>query len=180
MYLQIMVTDIEECIEALAANLAANLSEGAVTLSPPEQQKAESLSEKASNMTLDGWNAPRTVVDTIVQDMPLLLPGSTRASPDTDPVPHQTGQDIQERNEVQRKDDEATTGNDNSQNAIFLEHPSASRLVSGREASQSGSRIGRESRVTARVLDWKDGVESFHPPFDVILVADVVSLTMQA
>ena len=84
---QIIVTDIEECIEALHENLAANLphscqltSLGCQAAQPPAGRVGDCHASRRGE--LDGWDVPQSVIEVAAQDLATLSkPSATTKEP---------------------------------------------------------------------------------------------------
>lgn len=174
--LQIVVTDIEECMEALAENLSNNLPPSRLTAYAASNGHPDKLKSASgnSNDASDGWDVPQSVIDTAVQELPVkshissLTSDSSQEDRAAPPQPSEcSGAKSREQTETIGTISPVNTISDNQN------HQKADAQLT-KEVGVS-SRILCRSSVVARELDWTGDVQSFHPPFDVLLVADVVS-----
>ncbi len=154
-------------MEGLAENLSNNLPRGSFTSFPASPSRPADASSRAN-----GWDVPQSVIDTAVQDLPVKLEISSQT-----PVGQEDAA-IQSQSSRSRTDSD---GQDQVQRALSPETPdsgiqeSKDEAVSLLEGTESTSRVPGQSKVISRTLDWSWDVRSFQPPFDVLLVADVVS-----
>lgn len=165
--LQIVVTDIEECMEALAENLSNNLPHGTMS---HVNVKQEDISG-GGKAPPDGWDVPQSVIDTAVQELPSKLHIGSRipAGVSTENVrpPSESGEATSIDSEAQKREESPTELSTGSQEAKDGE-----KWLAGRTRSSNGM---CQTKVIARMLDWTGEVQSLQPPFDALLVADVVS-----
>ena len=164
------MTDIEECMEALAENLSKNLPHGSFMSRITDAREKDSSS--CAKATTEGWDVPQSVIDTAVQELPVKL--------------HLGGLHPSDHGAAEQRQptqcSEATSG----ENEKLQRETSSARPCSGSQGNKDGEALlaeecttsseGCQTRVIARTLDWTGELKSFQPPFDVLLVADVVSL----
>ena len=161
-------------MEALADNLMSNLPKDSLNnLSEKEPQEEEpgTGSSRTSNGSTDGWDVPHSVVQTAVQEMPLKLHIADRlpTSPrDAISRAHFANGD-QHPPASRPVEDAATAAQGSCANSQRLTVPEESN-----GNCQAAHRATYQTNVITRTLDWRDAVLDLHPPFDVLLVADVV------
>ena len=166
-----MVTDIEECMEALAENLSKNLPHGSFTSHFTDAR--DETSSSSMRATTDGWNVPQSVIDTAVQEMPVKLHLEDLCI--TDDRTADQGQPSQSSEAPSRQKKALQREASPTKPSLGLQENKATDLGLA-EGSTASSHEACQTHVIARTLDWTEEVQSFQPPFDVLLLADVVSL----
>ena len=208
---QIVVTDIEECIEALHENLAANLphscqltSLGCQAAQPPAGPAGNCHASRRGD--LDGWDVPQSVIEVVAQDLAALLKPSaiTKEPPGTHPVDNSDGHSVLHGpangsatdraglGEAVQANGAISVGSDlECSQAETAQHPGSWQNIStsavhgcdpqNQEQQQLETSAPADTampcKVVVRTLDWREDPNVLQPPFDVLLVADVVSST---
>lgn len=133
--LQVVVTDVEECMEALHENVTANL---------PSHCK----------LRPDIWRQPSS-------DEPNTLQSSQQAEPAGASIPQQASSQVSERQAHILHD--ATN--------------KSSRTLQDADANSRTASIAQQNSTDVSVaeLDWAQDPCFLSPPFEVVLIADVVS-----
>ena len=176
--LQIVVTDIDECIEALADNMAPNLPEGCClrTVHPSSEAQQPSAADPSS---VDGWDLPQSIIQVAAQDFPIDQAASQRHSEqplegqNAAPQPAECDVPADERHSeasgciLSLENLHIGNGSSDHQHA---DHSGGNSLEAKIDLQQSE---GLE--VVVRSLDWREDPQHLSPPFDLVLVADVVS-----
>ena len=140
-----VITDVEECLPALQSNLEANLPEY-VQLQRVSTNDKSAVREQEAN----GWDLPSSVLDTLTQGEQLRDCSPTVASC-SDEDPGRLPDGLQPGPQEQGKPDR---------------QPAVEGNVSGKS---------HPTRVYVEKLDWREDASFLHPPFDLLLLADVVN-----
>ena len=176
--MQIVVTDIEECMEALTENLISNLAHGSVrritgnnSNEPAEVGYSAKAETRQVGRDSDGWDVPRTVIETAAQELP-IRDFKTQENTSGQAHAHFGGGIEDNLRSVEH------TGREEARDA----QRAALNGLTSYPTSPSGTAShaqGVQTEVLVRTLDWRDGVQDLIPPYDVLLVADVVSPSAQ-
>ena len=201
---QIIVTDIEECIEALHENLAANLPHSCqlTSLENLGSQAAQPPAGRAGNChasrrgDLDGWDVPQSVIVVVAQDLAAMSKPSatTKEPPGSHPVDNSNGHSLLHGRANGSATESAGLGETVRSNGVITVGSNLEGTQAGTGGDTSAvhhcdpqtqeqqhietpAGTAMPCNVVVQILDWMDDPSFLRPPFDVLLVADVVSCT---
>lgn len=173
-------------MESLTENLISNLPEGCVIRQHPQGPSDNECPVEAvagiegqvayteDRSSPDGWDIPQSVVEVAAQELPLelRLDGNPDPAHSSEPAmsPESRSQSASLRLQQAEGPGSIPGSFESRQEASKPRHEPTHGI-------QQACQQSCQTRVVPAMLDWRDKICHLKPPYDLLLVADVVSLT---